>query len=304
MKLPIRIVLLLSVLILTGCQSNEPDGDGSGGGGGNINPGTPLDIDIYISDAKAPSKIVKFDAKSGHAQIFISQNLSWSQDILFLEDKDQVLISNLSSGNISRHNATTGEFIDFFAEGLGGPTRMKVGPNGLLYVLQWAPDGKVLRFNLDGTFVDEFTNKGVTQSIGLDWDSDGNLYVSSYNSGSNGFVRKFDASGNDLGIFIASSLVGPTNIWFDESGNLVVNDWQVGLVKLFDKQGKFVKSVINGLTNPEGVWILDDGKILIGNGGSSAIKMYDKDYKFIQDIVPAKSGGLTTPNAIYVRNKQ
>ena len=128
-----------------------------------------------------------------------------------------VLISNLSSGNINRHNINSGQFIDSFATNIGGPTRIKIGPDGLLYVLQWTGDGLVQRYQLDGTFVDNFTSVGVFQSIGLDWDNEGNLYVSSYNNGANGSVRKFDPEGNDLGLLIDTGLQGPTDIWFDNS---------------------------------------------------------------------------------------
>ena len=61
-----------------------------------------------------------------------------------------------------------------------------------------------MRYKLDGTFVDEFTNIGVSQSIGLDWDSQGNLYVASFNQQR---VREFDSNGTHLGGFINSDLL-------------------------------------------------------------------------------------------------
>lgn len=75
---------------------------------------------------------------------------------------------------------------------------MKVGPDSLLYVLQWNGVGKVRRYQLDGTYLGEFTTTGVSQSIGIDWDNKGNLYVSSYNGD---LVRKFDTAGVDYGNF-------------------------------------------------------------------------------------------------------
>ena len=39
-------------------------------------------------------------------------------------------------------------------------------------------NGKVKRYELDGTFVDDFTSVGVSQSIGIDWDSNGNWAMS------------------------------------------------------------------------------------------------------------------------------
>ncbi len=103
-------------------------------------------IEIYVSDAgnfdKPPWQILKFDQDGKNPSVFINQNLNWPQDILFLEDSNQVLISNLGSGCITKHNATSGAFIENFACSINGPTRTKIGPDGLLYVLQWKGDGK------------------------------------------------------------------------------------------------------------------------------------------------------------------
>ena len=130
---------------------------------------------------------------------------------------------------------------------------MKIGPDDLLYVLQWQGNGRVRRYQLDGTYMGEFTSVGVNESIGLDWDAAGNLYVSSFNGGTNGYVRKFDTSGDDLGKFIETGLQGPTNIWFDNTGNLFVNDWQGGAVRKFGSDGTFISNFASGLSQVEGV---------------------------------------------------
>lgn len=258
----------------------------------------PPPFDIYVSDAAAPYQILKYDGNGENPVVFISENLAWPQDILFLEDQDVVLISNLSSGTITRHNASTGAFIDNFAIDIDGPTRMKVRDN-LLYILQWAGSGRVLRYQLDGTFVDEFTSVGVERSIGMDWDKDGNLYVSSY---SGGFVRKFDSDGNDLGKVITNALSGPTNLWFNEEGNILVNDWNSGLIAAFKPNGNFINNVITGLNKPEGVALLDNGQFLIGNGGTGSVKQYESDFTFVKDLVMMRLGGLNRPNAVVIRN--
>ena len=259
--------------------------------------------EIYVSDAgspvgTAPFQILKFDENGQNGEVFIGENLSWPQDILFLEDAGHVLISNLNNNSIRRHDIETGAFISNFADGIGGPTRIKIGPDNLLYVLQWTGNGKVLRYELDGTFVDEFTSIGVTQSIGLDWDSSGRLYVSSF-SGTT--VRRFDTSGNDDGIFISSNLQGPTDIWFDK-GDLWVNDWQSGTIKRFDSQGNFVSNIATGLNQNEGIDFLKNGNFLIGNGGTGAVKMYNGSGSFQKDLITAGSKGLRGPNAVRVRN--
>jgi hypothetical protein len=158
-------------------------------------------------------------------------------------------------------------------------------------------NGRVKRYELDGTFVDDFTTVGVP-GIGIDWDSDGNLYVSSY---SGLYVRKFDTNGNDLGIFVNTNLAGPTNIWFDDNGDLLVIDYNGTAVKRFDSNGTFVSNFITGLGQAEGVDFFPNGNILVGNGTTHSVKMYDSNGVYIEDFIPNGSGGLINPNAIVIR---
>lgn len=259
---------------------------------------------IYVSDAgnfnNPPWQILKYDINGGNPEVFITENLAWPQDIVFLEDNNTVIVSNLNTGRITKYNATTGAYLEDFATVSGGPTRMKIGPDNLLYVLQWSnSDNKVKRYQLDGTFVDEFTSVGVIQSIGMDWDNSGNLYVSTFGGAR---VRKFDPSGNDLGIFVITELTGPTNIWFSDTGDLRVLDWSAGNVENFDADGNYLGVFITGLIQPEGIATLPNGNILIGNGGTGAIKMFNANGTFIQDLVPSGSGGLLQPNAVILRD--
>ncbi len=260
--------------------------------------------DIYVSDAgnfdKPPWQILKFNQQGENPTVFIDTHLNWPQDILFLEDINTVLISNLGSGTITKHDANTGAYIGDFAKDISGPTRTKLGPDGLLYVLQWTGNGKVLRFNLDGNNLGEFTKVGVPQSIGLDWDAQGNLYVSSYKDKT---IRKYDAKGNDMGIFIDSNLMGPTNIWFDAEGDLLVSDYNGTSIKRFSAQGAFKGDFMVGLKNSEGIAYTPEGNILVGNGNTHSVKLFDHKGIYIKDLIANGSGKLLTPNAVVIRPK-
>ncbi len=260
------------------------------------------DFNIYVSDAgnfdNPPWQILKFDSNGENPEIFIDKNLDWPQDILFLEGTSTVLISNLGSNRITIHDDETGEFIGNFATDISGPTRTKIGPDGFLYVLQWNGNGKVRRYELDGNDLGEFSSVGVNQSIGLDWDMDGNLYVSSYNGDS---VRKFDTDGVDQGLFIDSNLLGPTNIWFDDNGDLLVSDYNGTAVKRFDNTGTFIGDFMTGLSQSEGVAYLPNGEILMGNGATHSVKRFAPDGSYIDDIIPNSSGNLLTPNAVVLK---
>jgi hypothetical protein len=261
-------------------------------------------FDVYISDAgnfnNPPWQILKFDENGENGAVFIDDHLDWPQDILFLESNTTVLITNLNTGRISKFNANTGEFISEFATGIAGPTRMKIGPDGLLYVLQWEPATKVRRYQLDGTSLGEFTQTNTGSAIGLDWDTAGNLYVSSYYGK---YIRKYSPTGEDLGNFISANLVGPTNIWFAENGDLMVVDYNGGSVKRFDSQGNYLGVFIAGLPQGEGVDFLANGNLIIGCGGTSSVRVYAPDGVFVEDFVPSATLGLLTPNAVVLRPK-
>ncbi len=258
--------------------------------------------EIYVSDAgnfnNPPWQILKFDENGQNPTVFIDTNIDWPQDILFIEDSNRVLISNLNSNLINWHDATTGAYIGLFANGINGPTRMKIGPDSLLYVLQWGGNGRVLRYQLDGTFVDEFTTVGVSQSIGLAWDVTGNLYVSSYGDD---IVRQFDTQGNDLGLFVFGNLDGPTNIWFNDKGDLLVVDYDGNAVKRFDPSGFYEGVFMSGLGNAEGVAFMDNGDILIGNGSTSSVKRFDDSGAYLNEFIASGAGNLLNPNAIVIR---
>jgi WD40 repeat protein len=261
---------------------------------------------VYVSDAagfnSGPFQIAKFDENGNYegSLITVDDGIVRPQDIVFLDDEEAVLISNLAAaGVISKHHWATGNLIENFAEGLGGPTRMKLGPDGKLYVLQWSNTvNKVLRFELDGTPLGDFTSAGVSQSIGIDWDANGDLYVSSYGGS---FIQKFDGTtGADLGPFINNGLQGPTNIFFEPDGNLIVFNYNSGIIKRFDSSGNFVEDVITGVNGCEGFAFFPNGDLLIGVGSDGSVRRYDSDYNFIENFVEPNTD-LITPNAIVIR---
>jgi len=168
--------------------------------------------------------------------------------------------------------------------------------DSMLYILQWLGDGKVKKYKTDGSFVSNATQSGVSTSIGMDWDQNGDLYVSSYNGK---FIERFDPDGKSKGKFISSGLFGPTNIAFNSDGQLIVLDYNSGRVLLFDKDGKLLKVLFQGVTNCEGIHLTSDGKIIVGAG--SSVRIYDENDVFQKYLVPPGENGLRNANAVVYR---
>lgn len=265
--------------------------------------GLQAQVEVYVSTGTGSASAIKrFDQNGNYLDDFMVMQdgfcvIDWSQDILFDSVSNSYLVSSLNTGEIVRYDAMTGSCIGVFANVQGGPTRMKIGPDNLLYVVQWSGNGKVRRYHMDGAFVDEFTSVGIPAGIGIDWDTAGNLYVSSY---SGHFIRKFDNAGLDQGLFISSGLQGPTNIWFDGSEQLMVLNWDGNQVKKFASDGTFLSTVISGIVNPEGIAFLPNGNFLVGNGGTNGkVTEYSPDGTEVG--VFASGNGLSYPNGLYVK---
>jgi hypothetical protein len=258
--------------------------------------------EVYVSSGSGSNSSVKRYSSSGtYLGDFVSPGsggLNWPQDIIFLESQNILLVSSLNSNAIHQYNAQTGADEGIWATVAGGPTRMTIRPDNLLYVLQWGTNSKVLRFQLDGTPLGEWTDTGVSQSIGAAWNNANTMFVSSYGLGT---VRQFDSNGMDQGNFI-TTLQGPTNLWFhpDASGDILINLWNANKIVRYDSSGNLVGDYVSSIAQPEGYAYLPNGNLLVGSGGAA-----DKISQFQSDGTPladfATGNGLANPNAIYIR---
>lgn len=226
-----------------------------------------------------------------------SGGLDRPQEVFFHPVTRHLLVTGFVNSKIKMYDGETGAFISDFNTGynLSSPTKMILGSDSLIYVTQWG--GKVVRFTLDGDFVDEFSSIDIPAGLGMVWDDDDNLYVTSW--GTNGFdgqVYKFDSEGNSQGAFINSDILeGPVGIWRDNAGNFYVVDWRLGSVLRFDSAGNFIDTFISGTERTEGHAFRSDGAILLCNVSISQVKRYNADGSFNEIFI---NGGLAGPNAI------
>lgn len=258
---------------------------------------------FYVSDAanfsQGPWKIWRYDADGSNESVYIDVQLAWPQDVLFVPGKDEVLVSNLNSNKITRYRATSGEYINDFATGLSGPTRMKIGPDGDLYVLQWSGSGLVMKYDLDGVALGSFTQTGVNQSIGMDWDASGHLFVSSYQTGE---VYEFDGQGILIDT-IATNSSGPTNIQRLSNGNWLVLNFNSGILQLFDASWSSLGTPYQGLNQCEGVWQQNNGNLVIGKGQDGRVFEFNNQWLIIDTLVQT-SADLIRPNAVVFGNHE
>lgn len=261
--------------------------------------------DIYVG-SRNTSSVKKYDGKTGnYIGDFVSAGsggLNTTQDLLFMSDS-VLLVTGINNSTIKKYNGVNGAYIGDFTTGysLANPTKMSIGRDGLIYVSQWgASQNKIARFNISGSFVDEFTSVGVTSGLGHAWDSTGNFYAASYGNGNNGKIYKFNSSGTLLSTFIPTGNVqGPSNLWFNSAGDLFVADWTLGKVQHFNSQGQFIGTYISGMQNIEGFAFLPDKSLLLSDWTRNVINKFDSLGTPLGTFIT--TGALSSPNSIAVR---
>lgn len=260
--------------------------------------------DIFISSF-AKNAIGRYDGETGAFKgDFVasgSGGLVRPQKVFFHPITGHLLVTGFLNAQIKMYDKDTGAFLGNFSSGynLSSPAKMILGDDNLIYVTQWGR--KVARFNLDGTFVDEFTSISIPAAVGMTWDEENNLYVASWGTnGRDGQVYKFDAQGNSQGIFIDSErLEGPVGIWRDDAGDFLVVDWRLGSVLRFDSNGNYKNTFISGNQRTEGHAFGTDGSIYLCDVQANRVGRYNPDGTFIEFFINESS--LSGPNDIEFR---
>ncbi len=258
-----------------------------------------------LVSSRGESAVKEYDLAGNFLGNFVepgSGGLSGTEDMLFHPD-GSVLVTGFANTAIKRYDGATGDYLGNFTSGysLNTPSKMSIGPDSLIYVTQWGTtQNKVVRFGLDGAFVDEFTSVGAPNGLGHVWDGDKNFYIALYGNGGTGTVHKFDSLGNNLGTFISSFLLqGPTSIWWDSNGDMLVEDFTVGKVLRYNSQGQYQGEFITGMTNPEGIAFLPNGDFLIGDWGVDAVHRFDSTGLYLDYFT--SGNGLTDANSVKLR---
>ncbi len=271
-------------------------------GGSSLLLGQP---DFFVANRDGHN-ILQYTMDGVFVRAFVkarSGGLNSPQEILFHPVDGSMLVTGFNNSNIKRYDGQTGDYLGNFSSGynLSRPTKMIIGKDSLIYVTQWgSSQNKIVRFDFDGNFVDEWSNINVPEGCGMAWDKEGNLLVTTWSNGQNtgtaGFVRKFDPQGNNLGVLInTTTLQGPVGLWVAENEDIYVIDWTAGAVKIYTKDGQFIRNFISGMTRAEGNALGPDGKYYICDWQLNRVNRYNADGSFDRTLV---NQGLNVPNGL------
>ena len=216
------------------------------------------DGNVYVANsvpqADPGNKVLRYSPGGAllSASSFISGYLpTYTYAMKFGPDGNLYLADNNGSGQIERFNGTTGAYLGRFTTGAGDPLGFAGaldfawGPDGKLYVADYAGK-KIERYNgSTGAYIDTIASGLVAGASGLTIDASGNLYLSRYADGYQ--IEKFSSTGTDLGAYTSGVALnyGFGSI-FMPNGDLIVashgHSPTQGLYR-FNSSGVFVSEV-------------------------------------------------------------
>lgn len=194
-------------------------------------------------------------------------------ETLFVSDYvvDQVRVFDGCTGDFVRDLDNAGR--------IDGPQAIRIGPDGLLYVVS-EENARVLRYNPDTLdFVDIFVQdnpdtganelNGLRRPTGLDFGPDGDLFVGGFQSNS---VHRFSGSdGSFVAVFAdnGDGLSGPDGgLSFGPDGNLYVPNFNSDSISVFDPSGVLVTEITApGTINEPRVLVFsaDESRLLVSS---------------------------------------
>jgi len=185
---------------------------------------------------------------------------------------------------------------DFKSE-LSFPMQGMKFKNGYLYVLDTSY-GRVHVFDKNLNHIKVFGELGYVDGklqypADIDIDDSGNVYVADF---FNNYVVKFSSAGDILLQFGEEGsedgkFNGPSGITVSKDGSIYVSDQLNSRIEVFDKDGKFIKSIKNNdIPNPEGLTFDSDGNLWVVEARNCKIFKLDKDGNIVMSF-GGKGGG-------------
>ena len=209
-----------------------------------------------------------------------------------IDSQNQVWIPSYHTGTLNLYSST-GQLLKTISGYLTSPVGIAKHANGDMYVAD-AGSNRIVVFDQVGTYKSEFVS--VNRPCYLNWSSDGELYVTGYNTN----IGVYDTAGI-LQRYVPNT-DGALGICFDRQQNLVIVDQGKHLVRLVSKAGVELASfggegtADNQFRHPNVCGLIPTGQVVIGDEWNGRVQVLDIVYP---DVLPPTSTFSSTPTTFW-----
>lgn len=222
-----------------------------------------------------------------------------------VECPSRLLVSGYFSDNVHVYDACNGAFERLLdpAGRIGGAQAVRIGPDGLLYVVS-EKTGQILRYRADTfAYVDAFVTEGAAfHPTAFDFGPDGDLYVAGFNAN---VIKRYDGqTGTARGVVVdgaAAKFTGPDNgTRFGPDGKLyIAGYYSNNLVRYDPATGATVEIVAGqsgGLRHTRGILFEPGGAnfLVTSEGSGEVLRFRTADGSFMGKL----ASGYPSPTGI------
>ncbi len=175
------------------------------------------DDKLYVTN-ELNSTVTIYDSESGEQLGTLdSPTISVPWNLTFGPDGN-IYIGNRGSSKITYYNGTTGSYIGDFGSTISGPSSMVFRPDGMLYVVSYFNHNVIRLDATTGTYIDTFVTIPGSRATALDFDYEGNMYVTDYQYR----IYKYDSTGQLIDSKYSTDIQNPWNLKIGHDGNIYV----------------------------------------------------------------------------------
>ena len=253
---------------------------------------------IFVTGYSSPH-VAWLNSSGASLGAYASTGIAPGNTNLTFDAGGNLYVSINANWTIRKFSPTGADLGVFTTQGVQAPWGLAVNSENILYVAN-AHSGapSVTFYDAAGNLTGMLTSPGLVTPIGITFDSLDNLYVADESAGN---VRKFSASGTDLGIF-ASGFNHPTGVAINSAGNVYVANSHANSVEIYDATGAFIASLTSpNFDHPRTLAFDDDGFLYVVNALSDTISRFSPALDDLGIFAPTGvigSGGIAISSAV------
>ncbi|GAM10659.1 E3 ubiquitin-protein ligase TRIM71 [Geobacter sp. OR-1] len=271
----------------------------------------------FLREIKGPEEIIPDKSRMQKiAEMFTGDGSSIleliSPSSVAISDDNVLYIADTFAGAIHRYDLISRDISYITLAGdvqLASPVAVAVDYERNLYVSD-SINAKVYKFNSAGILIKDIAPlEGFKRPAGIAISSNGEKFVADALANK---LHKFSPNDDYLGEFPKYSkgedLNTPSHVAIDKADNVYVTDAMNFSVKIYDKDGNFIRrigeagDVPGSFSRPKGVALDSDGNIYVVDANHDNIQIFNRDGQLLLFFGSSGSGPgqFYLPNGIYI----
>ena len=175
--------------------------------------------------------------------------------------------------------------------------------NGLLYVSANPGDGRVPRFQSDGTFVSNLVDAPAFSNLGnVNLTLQGHVILADFSAAGRGMREIDPATGTVINTFGEEAGLLQEDVAVDGADRIFVSQFNKNEIAVYDASRAYERSITEtGLSRPTGIVITHDCRVVVASFDTAELFEFKHDGTFLRKVAVA---GLSLPESLAIAGQR